>query len=275
MIDLQDIGARFWTYITTTVYVMEEAAKRGLPVFVLDRPNPINGYQIEGPSLDQAMTGFTGYFPAMPVRHGMTLGELARLFNGENKIGAALTVVPMQNWDRNQWFDETGQPWVNPSPNMRNLIEATLYPGIGSFEGTNLSVGRGTDTPFEQIGAPWIDGVQLADAMNARALPGIRFYPVRFTPSSSKYAKEECQGVFMIVTDRSALRPVRVGLELAAMLHRLYGARFELELAERLFGSKDGLARVRAGDDPASIAASWGAAEARWRLLRAKYLLYR
>jgi uncharacterized protein YbbC (DUF1343 family) len=254
---------------------MEEAAKRGLPVYVLDRPNPINGYQIEGPSLDQAMTSFTGYFPAMPVRHGMTLGELARLFNGENKIGAALTVVPMQHWDRTQWFDETGQPWVNPSPNMRNLNEATLYPGIGSFEGTNISVGRGTDTPFEQIGAPWIDGVQLADAMNARALPGIRFYPVRFTPSSSKHAKQECQGVFMVVTDRTALRPVRVGLELAAMLHRLHGSRFELETAERLFGSKDGLARVRAGEDPAAIAASWGAAEARWRLLRAKYLLYR
>jgi uncharacterized protein YbbC (DUF1343 family)/CubicO group peptidase (beta-lactamase class C family) len=275
VVDLQDIGARFWTYISTMVYVMEEAAKRGLPVYVLDRPNPINGYQIEGPSLDQAMTSFTGYFPAMPVRHGMTLGELARLFNGENKIGAALTVVPMQHWDRTQWFDETGQPWVNPSPNMRNLNEATLYPGIGSFEGTNISVGRGTDTPFEQIGAPWIDGVQLADAMNARALPGIRFYPVRFTPSSSKHAKQECQGVFMVVTDRTALRPVRVGLELAAMLHRLHGSRFELETAERLFGSKDGLARVRAGEDPAAIAASWGAAEARWRLLRAKYLLYR
>jgi len=275
VIDLQDIGARFWTYVTTMVYVMEEAAKRSLPVFVLDRPNPVNGFQIEGPALDKAMVSFTGYFPAMPVRHGMTLGELARLFNAENKIGAALTVVAMKNWDRNRWFDETGQPWINPSPNMRNVIEATLYPGIGAFEGTNISVGRGTDTPFEQIGAPWIDGVQLADAMNARALPGIRFYPVRFTPTSSKYAKEECQGVFMIVTDRTTLRPVRIGVELAAMLHKLYGARYELESAERLFGSKEGLSRIRAGEDPAAIAASWGAAEARWRLLRAKYLLYR
>jgi uncharacterized protein YbbC (DUF1343 family) len=136
-------------------------------------------------------------------------------------------------------------------------------------------VGRGTDTPFEQIGAPWIDGVQLADAMNARALPGIRFYPVRFTPTSSKYAREACQGVFMVVTDRSALRPVRLGLELAAMLQKLYGVRYELDAAERLFGSKDGLTRIRAGDTPAAIAASWEAAEARWRLLRAKYLLYR
>jgi uncharacterized protein YbbC (DUF1343 family) len=211
----------------------------------------------------------------MPVRHGMTLGELARLFNAENRIGAALTVVQMKNWDRDRWFDETGLPWINPSPNMRNLLQATLYPGIGAIEGTNISVGRGTDTPFEQIGAPWIDGVRLAEALNARAIPGVRFYPVRFTPASSKYAKEECGGVFMIVTDREALRPVRLGLEIAAMLHKLYGAAYQIELAERLFGSRDNLARVRAGDDPAQIAASWAAGEARWRLLRAKYLLYR
>ena len=211
----------------------------------------------------------------MPVRHGMTLGELARLFNGENKIGAALTVVQMKNWDRNRWFDETGLPWINPSPNMRNLIQATLYPGVGSIEGTNISVGRGTDTPFEQLGAPWIDGVQLAEALNARAIAGVRFYPVRFTPASSKYANQECQGVFMVVTDRTALRPVRLGLEVAALLHKLYGTKFELESAERLFGSKEGLTRIRSGDDPAAIAASWAAGEARWRLLRAKYLLYR
>jgi uncharacterized protein YbbC (DUF1343 family)/CubicO group peptidase (beta-lactamase class C family) len=275
VIDLQDIGTRFYTYMTTMAYVMEESAKRKIPVFVLDRPNPVNGYQVEGPALDKALIGFTGYFPAMPVRHGMTLGELARLFNGENKIGAALTVVPLKNWDRNRWFDETGLPWINPSPNMRNLLQATLYPGIGAIEGTNISVGRGTDTPFEQIGAPWIDGVQLAAAMNARALPGVRFYPVRFTPTSSKYAKEPCQGLFMVVTDRTALRPVRLGLELAATLNKLYGAKYELDSAERLFGSKEGLTRIRSGDEPAAVAASWEAAEARWRLLRAKYLLYR
>jgi len=274
VIDIQDIGARIYTYITTMAYVMEEAAKAGVPVLVLDRPNPINGFQIEGPPLDAAMVGFTGYFARMPLRHAMTLGELARMFNAENRIGAALTVVPMKNWARDQWFDETGLSWINPSPNMRNLTEATLYPGIGAFEGTNISVGRGTDTPFEQIGAPWIDGVQLADALNARHLPGIRFYPVRFTPASSKYAGEPCQGVFMIVTDRTGLRPVRTGLEIAAMLHKLYGAQFQLELAERLFGSREGIARIRAGEDPAAIAASWSAAEARWRLVRAKYLLY-
>jgi uncharacterized protein YbbC (DUF1343 family) len=275
VIDLQDIGARFYTYMTTMAYVMEEAAKRNLPVYVLDRPNPINGFQIEGPALDKAMIGFTGYLPAMPIRHGLTLGELARLFNGENRIGANLTVVAMKNWDRNRWFDDTGLPWINPSPNMRNLIQATVYPGVGAIESTNVSVGRGTDTPFEQIGAPWIDGVQLAETLNARTIPGVRFYPVRFTPLSSKYAKEECQGVFLVVTDRQALRPVRLGVELASALNRLYGSKFELESAERLFGSHDGLARLRAGEDPAAIASSWGAAEGRWRLLRARYLLYR
>ena len=275
VVDLQDIGARFYTYLTTMAYVMEEAAKKKLPVFVLDRPNPINGFQIEGPALDKAMIGFTGYFPAMPVRHGMTLGELAQLFNGENKIGAALTVVPMKNWDRNRWFDETGLPWINPSPNMRNLLQATVYPGVGAIESTNISVGRGTDAPFEQIGAPWIDGVRLADALNARSIPGVRFYPVRFTPSASKYAKEECQGVFIVITDRQALRPVRLGVELAAMLYKMYGAKYDVDAAERLFGSRDGLTRIRNGEDPAAIATGWGAAEARWRLLRAKYLLYR
>ncbi len=275
VIDLQDIGARFYTYMTTMAYVMEEAAKKNVPVYVLDRPNPINGFQIEGPALDKAMVGFTGYLPAMPVRHGMTLGELARLFNGENKIGANLTVIPMKNWDRGRWFDDTGLPWINPSPNMRNLLQATLYPGVGAIEATNISVGRGTDTPFEQIGAPWIDGVQLAEALNARTIAGVKFYPVRFTPLSSKYAKEECQGVFLVVTDRLALRPVRLGVELASALSKLYGATYELESAERLFGSHDGVTRIRAGDDPAAIAGSWSAAEGRWRLMRGKYLLYR
>jgi uncharacterized protein YbbC (DUF1343 family)/CubicO group peptidase (beta-lactamase class C family) len=275
VIDLQDVGARFYTYTTTMAYVMEEAAKRHLPVVVLDRPNPVNGWQIEGPPLDQQSIGFTGYFPPMPIRHGMTLGELGRLFNGENKIGADLTVVAMKNWHRGQWYDETALPWVSPSPNMRNLNEATLYPGIGAIEGTNISVGRGTDTPFEQVGAPWINAVHLADLLNGRGLPGIRFYPVRFTPTASKYANQECQGVFMVVTDREALHPVRVGLEIAAALSKLYPADFQIDLAARLFGSRDTLARVKQGEDPASIAASWNAAEAQWRLRRAKYLLYR
>jgi uncharacterized protein YbbC (DUF1343 family) len=275
VIDLQDIGARFYTYTTTVAYVLEEAAKARLPLFVLDRPDPVNGWQIEGPSLDTDLTGsFTNYFQAMPIRHGMTIGELAGLYNGENRIGADLTVVAMKNWQREDWYDETALPWISPSPNMRNMNEAALYPGIGAIETTNISVGRGTDTPFEHVGAPWIDGVQLAEALNGRAVPGVRFYAERFTPISSKYANEECQGVFVIVTDRTALRPVRVGLEIASALTRMYPAQFKLDDAARLFGSKDTLARVRAGEDPASIAASWAAAEAKWRLLRAKYLLY-
>ena len=274
VIDLQDIGTRFYTYMTTMAYVMEEAAGRKLKVFVLDRPNPIGGVQIEGPTLDATAVGFTGYFPQMPIRHSLTLGELARLFNGEKKIGADLTVIGLKGWRRDAWFDETGLGWINPSPNMRTLYAATMYPGIGALESANLSVGRGTDTPFEHVGAPWIDGSKLADALNARQLPGVRFYPERFTPTASKFANTECQGVFIVVTDRNAVRPVRVGVELAAALLKLFPGKFEVDAAARLFGSLDGLSRVKAGEDPAAIAASWAAGESRWRLMRAKYLLY-
>jgi uncharacterized protein YbbC (DUF1343 family)/CubicO group peptidase (beta-lactamase class C family) len=274
VVDIQDIGARFYTYTTTMAYVMEEAARRRIDVIVLDRPNPIGGWQIEGPVQDVEAMGFTGYFP-MPIRHGLTFGELARLFNTENKIGAKLTVIEMERWRRDAWFDETGQPWTNPSPNMRNMYQAALYTGVGAIEGTNISVGRGTDSPFEHVGAPWIDGNQLAEELNARALPGVRFYPVSFTPTSSKYASERCEGVFIIVADREALQPVRVGLEIASALARLYPAQFELERARRLFGSEDLIVRIRKGDDPAEIAASWAEGEARWRLKRAPYLIYR
>ena len=274
VIDLQDIGMRFYTYMTTMAYVLEEAAARKIKVFVLDRPNPIGGVAIEGPVLDEAAVGFTGYLPAMPIRHSLTLGELARLFNGEKKIGADLTVVAMRNWRRDAWFDETGLPWINPSPNMRNLHQATLYPGIGAFESTNISVGRGTDAPFEQVGAPWIDGTRLADHLNARQIPGARFYPIRFTPTASKFSNEECQGVFIVVTDRNTLRPVRLGVELASALTKLFPGKLEIDLAARLFGSVAGLGRLKAGDDPATIAAAWSGGEGRWRLLRAKYLLY-
>ena len=275
VIDLQDIGARFYTYMTTMAFVLEEAAPRKVQVFVLDRPNPVDGWQIEGPAVDKDEIAFTSYFQSMPVRPGMTFGELAKLFNAENKIGADLTVVPMQNWHRDDWFDETGLPWFSPSPNMRNMNEATLYPGIGAIEGTNISVGRGTDTPFEHVGAPWVNGVRLAEYLNARAIPGVRFYAERFTPTSSKYANTECQGVFIVVTDRDALRPVRTGVEIAAALYKLYPSDYQIDLAARLLGSKDTIARVKNGEDPAKIADSWSAAEAKWRLLRAKYLLYR
>ncbi len=274
VIDLQDIGARFYTYMTTMANVMEEAAPRKIKVVVLDRPNPIGGVEVEGPALDPSGRGHTGYFLPMPIRNGMTMGELAQLFNAENKIGADLRVVAMKGWRRDAWYDETGLSWINPSPNMRNLYQAIVYPGIGAFETTNISVGRGTDTPFEQIGAPWIDGPRLAERLNARRIPGARFYPVTFTPTSSKFAGEVCQGVFIVVTDRVTLRPVRLGVELASALHTLHGATFQAEAAGRLFGSAAGVARIRAGDDPVAIASSWGPAEARWRLLRAKYLLY-
>jgi len=180
----------------------------------------------------------------------------------------------MRHWRRDAWFDETGLMWIGPSPNMRNLYAATLYTGIASFESTNLSVGRGTDTPFEHIGAPWIDGVRLAAALNARAIPGVRFYPEQFTPVASKFANELCQGVFVVVTDRDVVRPVRVGVEMASALLTLFPGQFEIESATRLFGSASGLARLTSGDDPAAIASSWSGAEARWRRLRAKYLLY-
>ena len=208
VLDLQDVGARFYTYAATMGYVMEEAAKRKIRVVVLDRPNPIGGWQIEGPLPDADLLSFIAYMP-MPIRHGMTLGELAMLFNAERKIGADLTVIELEGWRRDQWFDHTGLAWINPSPNMRNLNQATLYPGIGAIEYANLSVGRGTDQPFEQIGAPWIDGRGLAEALNARGLPGIRFYPVQFTPASSVHAGQACQGVFMVVTNREALQPAR------------------------------------------------------------------
>ena len=275
VVDLADVGVRFYTYHTTVGYVMEEAAKRKVAVVVLDRPNPINGWQIEGPAPDASVLGSMVAYHAMPVRHGLTMGELTRLLNAERGIGADLTVVPAEGWTRDAWFDQTGLIWINPSPNMRNLNQATLYPGIGAIEYSNVSVGRGTDQPFEQLGAPWVDGPRLAEALNARRLAGIRFYPVTFTPTASKYANEACHGVFMVITDRSALQPVRVGLEIAGALGRLFGDAYRLENTDRLLGSRESLERVVRGEDPGEVAAGWAAAEARWRQTRAKYLLYK
>ena len=271
--DLQDVGTRFYTYPATLGYVMEEAAKLKIKIVVLDRPNPITGWQVEGPLPDDDAIGFTAYLP-MPIRHGLTLGELAQLFNAEKHLGVDLTVVRAEGWRRDQWFDHTGLTWVNPSPNMRNLTQAALYPGIGAIEYANVSVGRGTDQPFEQIGAPWIDGPRLAAALNARALPGIRVYPVTFTPASSVHAGQACQGVFFVVTNRELLQPVRLGLEVASALWRLHADRFDSKTTARLLGSATALARAKAGEDPAAIVASWAGAEANWRRLRAKYLLY-
>ena len=203
VVDLQDVGTRFYTYATTMAYMMEAAATQDVSVVVLDRPNPITGTRVEGPSLDgsEETTGFTGYF-SMPVRHGLTMGELALLFNREKQIDAELTVIPMRGWRRTTWFDETGITWINPSPNLRSITQATLYPGIGVLEQTNISVGRGTDTPFEQLGAPWVDGVELARVLNTREIEGVRVYPVAFTPRSSKYSGQWCEGIAILVTDR-------------------------------------------------------------------------
>ncbi len=274
VIDLQDIGTRFYTYPTTLAYVLEECASQHKKVIVLDRPNPIGGVAIEGPALDAASASFVGYFAGMPIRHGMTLGELAKLFNAEKKINADLTVIAMKNWRRDKWFDETGLGWINPSPNMRNLYAAALYPGVGSIEYANVSVGRGTDTPFEQIGAPWINGQALSDTLNQRHLPGLRFYPVSFTPTAAKFPNERCEGVFIVITDRAAVRPVRLGVELASALAKMGPDKFLPDTNVRLLGSAAEITKIKAGDDAAAIAAAWSGAEARWRLLRAKYLLY-
>ena len=273
VVDLQDVGARFYTYATTMAYVLEEAARHGIRVLVLDRPNPIGGVGVEGPTLDASWFGFTGYFPA-PVRHGLTLGELARLFNSERSLGAELDVVPMRGWLRADWFDQTGLSWVHPSPNIRNLYQAILYPGLGAIEGANLSVGRGTDTPFEQIGAPWVDGASLARDLNALGLRGLRVYPVRFIPDTSRFAGELCYGVFFVVTDRKALSPVRVGLAVAAALYRLHGDRFDLDAVDRLFGSSNISESIRAGESVSEIAAGWAEGTVAWRRLTAPYLLY-
>src|SRR5437773_1594684 len=236
--DIQDVGARFYTYITTLGYVLEEGAKIKLPVFVLDRPNPINGIDVEGPPADADKLSFTAYH-TIPVRHGLTIGELARLYNEERHIGCDLRVIKMENWQRAMWFDATGQTWVNPSPNMRSLTEATLYPGIGLLEGTNVSVGRGTDIPFEVIGAPWLDVPRLAAYLNERRLPGVRFVPVRFTPKSSVFRHEECGGLNLIVTDRARFQSVRTGIEIAVALHQLFPAEWRVEAYSHLLVNMD------------------------------------
>jgi uncharacterized protein YbbC (DUF1343 family)/CubicO group peptidase (beta-lactamase class C family) len=272
--DIQDVGARFYTYVSTLGYALEEAAKARVPFFVLDRPNPIGGVEVEGPVADADKLSFTAY-DAIPVRHGMTVGELARLYNERRKIGCDLRVLKMENWRRAMWFDATGQTWVNPSPNMRSLTEAALYPGVGLLETTNLSVGRGTDTPFELVGAPWLDGQKLAAYLNGRGLEGVRFVPVRFTPHASIFKGEECGGVNLFVTDRARFRPVRVGLEIAVALRRLYPQDWKAEDYARLLANADTLERVRRADDAEEIVRSWQLRLEEFRRARAQVLLYR
>lgn len=271
--DIQDIGVRFYTYITTLGYVMEEAAKAHVPVFVLDRPNPIGGLDVEGPVADADKLAFIAYH-TMPVRHGMTVGELAQLFNEQRKIGCDLRIVRMDGWRRSSWFDATNLTWINPSPNMRSLTEATLYPGIGLLETTNVSVGRGTDTPFELVGAPWINGQELASHLNNRRLAGVRFVPARFTPTTSVFKGVECRGVNIIITNRSQFRPLFTGLEVAVALRRLYPKDWKVDDYLRLLANADALARVKRGDAAEDIVRSWNGSLEQFMQARRRFLLY-
>jgi uncharacterized protein YbbC (DUF1343 family)/CubicO group peptidase (beta-lactamase class C family) len=273
VVDLQDVGVRFYTYETTLGYFLEAAAAAGIDLIVLDRPNPLSGALVQGPLSDTGRDSFTNYHP-LPVRHGMTLGELATLFNGERGIHARLQVVAMQGWQRGDWYDETGLEWVNPSPNLRSLTEATLYPGVALVEGANVSVGRGTDTPFEVVGAPWIKSRELAQTLNGRAIAGVRFVPVRFTPQSSNYAGQECEGVNLVLLERNAVDVPELGMELATALARLYPEQFDLAKVDGLVRNRAVLAALHERQDPRRIAEDWRESVEQFQKLREKYLLY-
>ena len=271
--DIQDVGTRFYTYETTLGYFLEAAAKTGKRIFVLDRPNPINGTYVQGPISDQGRESFTNY-GEIPVRHGMTIGELARFYNAERGIHARLSVVAMEGWQRGDWLDSTGVLWVNPSPNMRSLTEALLYPGIGLLEPTNVSVGRGTDTPFEVLGAPWIEAVELSAYLNEREISGVRFVPIEFTPQADVYAQKKCGGVNIVVTDRNALDAPELGMEIAAALHKLYPENFELKKLDRLMLNDASAKAISAGEDPRRVWMEWIDGMEAFKASRNKYLLY-
>jgi len=271
--DIQDAGARFYTYITTMGYMMEACAKKGIPFYVLDRPNPINASLVQGPILDKNLKSFAGYF-SLPVRHGMTVGELAKMFNVEMKIGVKLHVIKMRGYERTHWYDETGLLWVNPSPNLRTLTEAILYPGVGMVEGANVSVGRGTATPFELLGAPWINGEEFALFLNNRKIQGVQFMPVEFTPNSSQFKNQLCRGVQIILLDRQILDSPAIGIEIASALHQLYPRDFQLDKTLGLIGSREVLQAIKDGQDPISIVQNWQGPLGKFYKLRSKYLLY-
>jgi uncharacterized protein YbbC (DUF1343 family) len=254
-------------------YAMEAAAKQGLSFYVLDRPNPINASVVQGPILDSRLKSFTGYFP-LPVRHGMTVGELATMFNREAEIRTNLHVIKMANYQRSTWYDETGLQWVRPSPNLRTLTAATLYPGVAMVEGANVSVGRGTDSPFELVGAPWIDSVELAAYLNQRKIPGVLFKATSFMPSSDRYQNQLCHGVRIVIENRNDLDTPALGIELASELYRLYRGKFQIEKTLGLIGAPWVLQAIKDGRDPRTIAQSWQTSLAEFRALRAKYLLY-
>jgi len=271
--DIQDVGARFYTYISTLGHLMEEAAKAKIPVFVLDRPNPIGGVDVEGPIADSDKLSFISYH-TIPTRHGLTIGELAQLFNKQRKIGADVRVIKMEGWRRTMWFDETNLTWINPSPNMRSLTEATLYPGVGLLETTNVSVGRGTDTPFEIVGAPWIQGDKLAEYLNLRAIPGVRFVPIRFTPNASVFKDQQCGGVNIVITDRSSFRPLLTGIEMALALRKLYPNDWQVDKYLRLLVNADTLERIKRGESAREIVSSWNSGLQEFRRARSEILLY-
>ncbi|HEY0875667.1 MAG TPA: DUF1343 domain-containing protein [Vicinamibacterales bacterium] len=283
VVDIQDVGTRVYTFIYTVANCLRAAARHGVKVIVCDRPNPIDGIHVEGNLLDEHYASFVGQFP-MPMRHGMTVGELARLFNEHFGIGADLHVVTMDGWTRGMFYDDTSLPWVMPSPNMPTLDTAIVYPGAVLFEGTKLSEGRGTTRPFELIGAPWIDGERLAEAMNARGLEGVHFRPVFFEPTFQKHAKQTCGGVQLHVLDRDAFRPVRAAVELIDEFHRQEPSRFEWREPpyeyehekmpiDILYGS-DALRRAVADGSVRSLIDGWRADEDQFRRLREPFLLY-
>ncbi len=271
--DVQDSGARFYTYVTTMAYAMEEAARRGIDFYVLDRPNPISCAVVQGPIMDPDLKSFTGYF-RLPTRHGMTVGELAEMFNRENHIGARLHVIKMRGYARSAWFDQTGLRWTPPSPNLRTLAEATLYPGVAMIEGANVSVGRGSDTPFELVGAPWIDSAALLSYLDQRKIPGVRFQSADFTPSADTYAGRSCQGVRIFLDDRLALDSPALGIELISALHHLYPLDFKIDATLPMVGSRQALEQIKSGVDPKQIVAGWQPELEKFRILRARYLLY-
>jgi uncharacterized protein YbbC (DUF1343 family) len=270
--DIQDAGVRFYTYITTMAYCMEAAKQFGISFMVLDRPNPLGGEVIEGPTLEAGRTSFTGYYP-MPVRYAMTIGELAQMFNLVSNINVDLHIVPMQGWRRADTYDETGLPWISPSPNLRSVNAAFVYPGVEILQELGVSVGRGTTTPFELIGMPSIDGGTLALALNRRKIPGVKFAPATFTPTDGPYQSKVCHGVSIKVTDRASFRSMRNGLEISEVLLTMRGVPPILGTMT-LLGSQSTVDRLNRGDSPAAIVAGWSDDLDKFRRMREKYLLY-
>jgi uncharacterized protein YbbC (DUF1343 family) len=273
VVDLQDVGARFYTYSTTMAYAMEAASENGLEIYILDRPDPITADAVQGPVLDPALTSFTGYMP-MPVRHGMTMGELARMFNAEGQLSAKLHVVAMRYYGRRAWFDQTGLRWIGPSPNLQRLAGVTLYPGVALLEGAAISVGRGTATPFELLGAPWISGASLAAYMEKRAIAGVRFTPADFTPTASNFSGVACHGIRIRVTDRDVLDTPRLGIELIVALARLYPGKLNLDTMLGMIGSPPVMEALKGNLEPVEVARIWQPALASFMLTRAKYIQY-